>query len=171
MSTGDGSCCYGVDVGDDASSVRLERCNNSGSMRGFVIRQADGVEVFAEATTYNVQEDGDLVLRVGEEVIRTVAAGSWVLIEPVGRPLSPSWPPDELELLLDSVRHELAVRHGYYVHRLGTAMDYPSPLLNDLEALVTEMLRRVGADATSSDNKVMVESITDLVRRHFHQCS
>lgn len=137
-------------------------------MLGFELVRADGTTVRLEATDYQVADDGSLVIVAENDLVLRAEAGSWIEVRPVGRKLTPDWPPDSLDLLLDHRSLKLAVGYGHYIHRILPASSYSSGLLNELEALTAAVLARVGLDASHSDHRAEADAVRDLIRRHFH---
>ena len=135
-------------------------------MRSFRVHGPDGDESFIRGTRYVVDDDGDLVVFTGDEEVQRIPAGSWTTIDAVGRPLAPTWPPHTLDLLLDRLHWETAVRYGF-TEPVGTAADYSSPLLNELDAFVSRVALRLGLDPESTEHKQLYADLRDLVRRHF----
>jgi hypothetical protein len=135
---------------------------------GFDLVRADGTVVRLAATHYDVADDGSLAVVADNDVVFHGEPGSWIEIHPVGRKLTPNWPPDDLDLLLDNLRYKLAVGFGHYVHQIKPASSYSSGLLNELEALTAAVLTRVELDASHSDNRPEADAVRDVIRRHFH---
>jgi hypothetical protein len=135
-------------------------------MRGFRVHGPDGTASFTAATRYEVDDDGDLVLLVGEDALRRFPAASWVTIDAAGRPLSATWPPDDLDLLLEQLRWKAGAGYAY-TESEGAPAEYTSPLLNDLDAFLSRFLVELGLDPDSSDHKRMYAELRDLIRRHF----
>ena len=135
-------------------------------MRGFRVRGPDGSESFTEATRYDVGDDGDLVLIAGDAEARRFAAGSWITVDQVGRPLAATWPPDDLDEVLERLHWKAGVGYGY-TESLGSPEDYSSPLLNDLDAFLARALVQLGLDPESTDDKKMYGELRDVIRRHF----
>lgn len=136
-------------------------------MLGFGVTTLDGSELRITATSYDVDDRGALVLRVGERQVWTLAPGAWIAVEPIGTPMATGWPPDNLSQLLAELDSIVGRKYGYY-ERVGTAADFHSPLLNEIDAFLNEVGRRIGRDPGSTD-RVTVLLFSDLraaVRRH-----
>jgi hypothetical protein len=135
-------------------------------VRGFRVHGPDGTESFTAATRYEVDDDGDRILFVDEDEVRRFPAASWVTVDAVGRPLSATWPRDEIDLLLGQLRWKAGVGYGY-TESEGAPKEYTSPLLNDLDGFLSPFLVELGLDPESSDHKRMYAELRDLIRRHF----
>jgi hypothetical protein len=136
------------------------------AVRAVRISAPDGSHLDVEATGYEVDDDGALVVLVGDEAVRRVPALAWVAVDLLGEPLAETWPPDDLDLLLDRLAWKLVVGWGE-TGQPGVADDYSSPLLNDEEALLAAVLDRFGRDASSSEHRRLVADLQTLVRQHF----
>lgn len=62
-----------------------------------------------------------------------------VTVDAVGRPLCATWPPDDLDLLLEQLRWKAGAGYGY-TESEGAPEEYTSPLLNDLDAFLSQFL-------------------------------
>jgi hypothetical protein len=134
---------------------------------GFGVTTRDGSQVRVPATNYDVDDHGALVLRVGEQQVRTLAPGSWIAVEPIGTPMTTVWPPDNLSQLLAELDSIVGPKYGNY-ERVGTAADFDSPRLNEIEAFLDEAGRRIGRDpgSTDRDNVQLFGDLRAAVRRH-----
>jgi hypothetical protein len=134
---------------------------------GFGVTTLDGSELRSPATSYDVDDDGALVLRVGERQVRTLAPGSWVAVEPIGTPITAVWPPDDLPQLLAELDSIVGLKYGNY-ERVGPPADFGSPLLNEVEAFLNEVGLRIGRDpgSTDRDTVLLFSDLRAAVRRH-----
>jgi hypothetical protein len=118
---------------------------------GFRVKATDGTESTVEATSYEVDGSGTLLLRVADHEVHRVPAGAWLTVDPVGKPLTSDWPPDNLAALLDEFDQIVGLKYGNY-ERVGPVADYESPLLNEMEALVRAIADRIEQDPASTDS-------------------
>jgi hypothetical protein len=136
---------------------------------GFDLVQVNGDIVRLEATNSDVADDGSIAVLADDNVVLRAGAGSWIEIRPIGRRLTTSWPPDNLDLLLDNLSYKLGVGFGHtQPGGVGPESSYRSGLLNELESLTAAVLGRVGLDASHSDNRPEADAVRDIIRRHFH---
>ncbi len=65
--------------------------------------------IVAGAAHYSVAEDGSLRFTTDGREVATIGAGEWVEVHDVGTRLVDTWPPDDLEYLLQDLAHLLGV--------------------------------------------------------------
>lgn len=119
-------------------------------MLGFKVTNAEGGDVPIAATSYTVEDDGSLAMWVGDERLETIRPGDWLSVEPIGRPLSASWPPPQLQHLLGELDWIVGGKYGQS-ERVGSPATFASPLLNELDAFMDEVGARIGLSAGSTD--------------------
>ena len=134
---------------------------------GFGVTTLDGSELRIPATSYDVDDLGALVLRVGERQVRTLAPGSWVAVEPIGTRMTRVWPPGNLSQLLADLDSIVQPKYGNY-ERVGVAADFDSPLLNEVDSFLNEIGLRIGRDpdSTDRDTVLLFLDLCTAVRRH-----
>lgn len=121
-----------------------------------------------ESDRYVVEDTGDLVMSGGTSELLRCRSGEWVLVDRLGTRLATEWPPDDLDLLVQSVAEVLGVRYGHYMHELRDPCRFNDWRMNDLDALSEQFLAAVGIDATEKSRRQQVDAVRDVVSRHFH---
>ncbi len=117
-------------------------------MSGFRVVLEDLSEVGVPlAVDYVVSDLGDLVFRDGDQQTTTFVVGTWVeVLEDIsGNQLRESWPPENLDALMDTLLHELVVRFGQGGYETSRSRSkYAAPPFNDFDAFVEELMKDEG---------------------------
>ena len=121
---------------------------------GFVVVRADLDEAVVPAgRDYDVGEDGTLTFRSGRHVVATFPAGEWVEVRRIGRPLRATWPPDDLDRVIDNVLEALVVGQGWVMWGLRRER-FIDPAYNELDPFVDAVLEADGlVPGLDSDNR------------------
>lgn len=138
-------------------------------MLGFELVRTDWTTIRLESTHYVVTDDGSLVVFADDNEVFRATSDEWIDIRELGTRLAATWPPDDLEFLLDNLYTKLGLGYGHTTPGgLGPVSAYGSGLLNELETLTTAVLERVGLDASASNRRREADAVRDIIRRHFH---
>lgn len=135
-------------------------------MRGFLIIEADGSQRSVEGSRYDVSGDGALEVWLDGVLERRWQAGDWISIDRIGTRLAEAWPPPNLDCVVGDVAVALG-RLGHYVHELRSTESFTGPAMNDVDVFVAEVLRRIGLDPASSDNRRDLEVVRRVVESNF----
>jgi hypothetical protein len=137
-------------------------------MLGFRITMSDGTLRSIESDRYAVEDSGDLTVSGGTSELLRCRSGEWVIVDDLGTRLAREWPPDDLDLVVQSVAEVLGVRYGHYVHELRDSRRFEDWRMNDLDSLSEQFLAAVGIDGSEKTRRPEVEAVRDVVARHFH---
>ncbi len=128
---------------------------------GFEVSLSNLTKRQIEATSYEVADDGALVLRIDDALMETILPADWIEIQAMGLRLSDSWPYPNMHLLLENLAEQLGVVYGHYVHGLRQPENYSSGLLNEFESLTAALLSSVCIDPNSTDEKAVIRCVRE----------
>ena len=116
----------------------------------------------------SVDDDGTLILLAGDVEVVRLSPENWVTVDRVGQPLSPTWPPKDLALLLDRLDDIVIRRWGNY-ESVGSPEEYQSPALNETDALLDRIAERINRDpySTDSSDRRLLAELREAIVRHF----
>ncbi len=115
------------------------------------------------AARYSVGDDGRLLFTTDGVEVESVEAGRWIEVDQLGSPLVSSWPPPDLDYLMNDLAVLLGVGWGH-TGRPAVAADVSSEVFNDEEALLEAAFEAV--DAPLDEKKLRAEAV-ELIRRWF----
>jgi hypothetical protein len=137
-------------------------------MLGFRITMSDGTMRSVESDRYAVEDSGDLTLSGGASELLRCRSGEWVMVDALGTRLADEWPPDNLDVVVESVAEVLAVTFGHYVHELRDSRKFEDWRMNDLDVLTVQLLGAVGIDSNEKPRRAEALAVRGIVARNFH---
>ena len=111
-----------------------------------VLQDLAEVEV-PDSIAYFVSDAGDLVFTDGDHETERFEVGTWieVRVPTMSIQLRQTWPPENLDDLMRTLLDEIVVRFGLGGYETSrTRSKYASPLFNDFDAFVEELLKDEG---------------------------
>ena len=135
-------------------------------MHGYRVVGAESSTEVVQADAYDVDAHGALTLFGGDERLQRWPAGEWLLVDEIGVRLTGRWPPIGLDLLVDNVANDLAVRFGHYVYALRDATAFHDWRCNDLETMALALLEAVGLEDVAL-HRAEANAVRSLVAAYF----
>lgn len=136
-------------------------------MLGYRVALLDGTSEVVEASGYDIDDDGGLVLTLDGQAVRSWRLRQWITVDEVGTRIAAEWPAPGLRDVLETLLTILAVKYGYYVHHVGDESKYSSEVFNEVDALAGAVLAAVGIDPRSTDDADRISEVRQAVAQAF----